>query len=59
MSDVDPEQAESIVHALTEQEQTRCSKCGEMIDVSEDTDPMSVVTTLEAHRQQCQGVWFE
>jgi hypothetical protein len=45
--------AEGIVHALTDQDSCTCSDCGEEIDVSDATDPMSVVVRLEQHRKQC------
>jgi len=51
MSDLDTRRAEAIVHALTDQETARCYDCGETIDVSQATDPMSVVVALEQHRK--------
>jgi len=51
--------ATGIIHALTDRDEATCSDCGESIDVSADTDPMAVVTTLKAHRQDCSGEWFD
>jgi len=51
VNDLDAHRAEGIVHALTDQQTATCSDCGETIDVSEATDPMSVVVTLEQHRK--------
>jgi hypothetical protein len=51
MSELDTRRAEGIVNALTDKETATCSDCGETIDVSEAKDPMSVVMTLEKHRQ--------
>lgn len=51
MSELEARRAEGIVHALTDQETATCSDCGETIDVSEATDPMSVVVALEKHRK--------
>lgn len=51
MSDLDARRAEGIVNALTDQETATCSDCGGTIDVSEATDPMSVVVELEKHRK--------
>jgi len=55
MSVLDARRAEGIVHALTDQETATCSDCGETIDVSEATDPMSVVVALENHRNTHAG----
>jgi uncharacterized protein with PIN domain len=50
--------AVGIVRALTKQDETRCSDCGEMIDVSDADEEMEVVGELEAHREVCTGEWF-
>jgi hypothetical protein len=55
MNVLDARRAEGIVHALTEQDTATCSDCGATIDVSEATDPMSVVVTLENHRKTHAG----
>ena len=55
MSEFDARRAEGIVHALTDQETATCSDCGGEIDVSEATDPMSVIVVLEQHRKTHDG----
>jgi hypothetical protein len=55
MSELDTRRAEGIVHALTDKETATCSDCGGAIDVSEATDPMSVVVALENHRKTHAG----
>lgn len=50
--------AEGIVNALTDRDSTKCSDCGEEIDVSSAETPMEVVADLEAHRNECSGVWY-
>jgi len=56
---LDENRALGIVTALTEQDETRCSDCGNMIDVSEATTEMEVVQALAQHREECSGEWFE
>jgi hypothetical protein len=55
MSELDARRAEGIVNALTDQKTATCSDCGETVDVSEATDPMSVVVALERHRKTHEG----
>jgi hypothetical protein len=51
--------AEGIIHALRDQDSTKCSDCGETIDLHGANETMEVVAELEAHRQECTGEWFD
>jgi len=51
--------AEGIIHALRNQDSTKCSDCGETIDLQGATETMEVVSELEAHRKECAGEWFD
>jgi len=55
---LDENRALGIVTALTEQDETRCSDCGKLVDVSEATTEIEVVQALEQHQEECSEVWF-
>jgi len=59
MTELDSRRAAGIIQALTEQDTTACSDCGETVDLHGATKEMEVVAELEAHRQECSGKWYD
>lgn len=56
---LDQRRAEGIIHALRDEDSTTCSDCGETIDLHGATATMEVIVELEAHRQDCNGEWYD
>lgn len=57
--ELDERRAIALVQKLTEERDTRCADCGELIDVSDAETELDVVARLEDHRNDCAGEWYE